>query len=260
MEIELSSGYIYILSNAAMPGLLKIGRTDRHPEQRARELRTTGVPHPFLLEHHVSVQDSVSAETQVHHLLQANGGRMSADREFFSVNLQYAIETLNLVSGNTPLAPDFSQAAQFARIAESIRLPRKESNFDEYEAIASQLAALARRGYPSAMKQAAILFEQDYPSGAHFKQFWQEYLVLARAQAVWHLLASSCGQENRASVGRDAADYIYFCYNHRWLIDDDFSFISAFLVEGDSFQYEGYMNGIARYKLPEAIALKALNV
>ena len=74
-EIPLSSGYIYIIGNAAMPGLLKIRRTDRQPEQRARELRTTGVPHPFVLEHYVAVEDSSKSEAQVHRLFQKNGGR-----------------------------------------------------------------------------------------------------------------------------------------------------------------------------------------
>ena len=77
-----------------MPGLLKIGRTDRHPEQRARELQTTGVPNPFVLEHYVDVEDSVHAEVQIHGLLQGKGARPSTDREFFSISLNEAIEAL----------------------------------------------------------------------------------------------------------------------------------------------------------------------
>ena len=40
-------GYLYILTNASMPELLKVGRTARDPHERARELSTTGVPTPF---------------------------------------------------------------------------------------------------------------------------------------------------------------------------------------------------------------------
>lgn len=243
-----------------MPGLLKIGRTDRHPEQRARELRTTGVPHPFVLEHYVGVDDSGSAEAQVHQFLQSNGGRMAPDREFFSVSLQEAIEALSLVSNTAPHAPDFSRAAQLSQLVAAIRPPRPGSGFDEHEVVANQLVALARRGYPFAMKEAAMLFEQSCPSGSHFKQLWRDYLALARAQAVWHPLVSSSGRVHRASVGRDTAEYVYYCFRHGWLIDDDFAFVSSFLVEGDNIQYEGYMSVLARYKLPEAIALKALNV
>ena len=243
-----------------MPGLLKIGRTDRQPEQRARELRTTGVPHPFVLEHYVAVQDSANAEAQVHKLLQTNGGRMSSDREFFSVSLQDAIEALSLVSSTAPHAPDFSRAAQLAQLAATIRPPRPGSGFDEHELVANQLATLARRGYPYAMKQAAMLFDKDCPSGSHFKQLWRDYLALARAEAVWNPLASSNGREHRASVGRDTAEYVYCCSRHGWLNEEDFAFVSSFLVGGDNFQYEGYVSEISRYKLPEAVTLKALNV
>ena len=256
----MPAGYIYILSNSAMPGLLKIGRTDRHPEQRARELRTTGVPHPFVLEHYVDVEDSAHAEAQIHQFLQSKGARMSTDREFFSISMHEAIEALDLVSGPGPQAPDFNRAGQFAQLAAAIRTPRQGSGFEEHEVAANQLAASARRGYPPAMREAAYLFELSCPSGPHFKQFWREYLELARAYAIWHPLASTTSQEHRASVGRETAEYVYFCSRHGWLIYDDFRFISTFLMQGDQFQYQGYTSELERYKLPESVTSKACDV
>jgi hypothetical protein len=254
------AGYIYILSNSAMPGLLKIGRTDRHPEQRARELHTTGVPHPFVLEHFIDVEDSAHAEAEIHRLLQGKGTRATTDREFFSISLHEAIEALELVSLAMPQASDFSRAGQFAQLAQAIRTPRQGSGFDEYEVAANKLAALARRGYPSAMREAANFFELSCPSGPHFKLFWREYLELARAHAIWHPLASANGKEHRASVGRETAEYVYCCFRHGWLIENDFEFISSFLIQGDQFQFEGYMSELDRYQLPEAVMSKARNV
>ena len=46
-------GYVYILTNEAMPNLVEIGYTDRTPEERAAELykdrngAVTAVPVPF---------------------------------------------------------------------------------------------------------------------------------------------------------------------------------------------------------------------
>ena len=254
----MTSGYIYVLSNAAMPGLLKIGRTDRQPELRARELRTTGVPHPFVLEHYVEVEDSARAEKQLHELLQSRGARMSTDREFFSIDLYDAIAALDLVAKTEPLAPDFTRAGELGQLAATVPIPDASNcSTEKVESSATQLAAIARRGYPYAMRQAAYLFETHTPGGPRFKQYWREYLELLRADATRHLLASSNGKDVRASVGRAAAEYLYICSRHRWLIDDDFEFLASFLVRGDQFQYEGYLNELSRYALPDEVSQRA---
>ena len=43
MGAEGDSGFLYVLENDSMPGLLKIGKTSRSPHERAGELFTTGV-------------------------------------------------------------------------------------------------------------------------------------------------------------------------------------------------------------------------
>jgi hypothetical protein len=44
------SGYIYLLINSAMEGFVKIGKTTKTPEERAKELsNATGVPTPFTV-------------------------------------------------------------------------------------------------------------------------------------------------------------------------------------------------------------------
>lgn len=48
MEQDLKSGIVYVLSNPAMPGLVKIGKTTRGSvDARLSELYSTGVPVPF---------------------------------------------------------------------------------------------------------------------------------------------------------------------------------------------------------------------
>ncbi len=45
------NGYVYVLMNSSMRGLVKIGKTEREPEERAKELSaSTGVPTPFMVE------------------------------------------------------------------------------------------------------------------------------------------------------------------------------------------------------------------
>ena len=51
MSKDHSTGIVYVLSNRAMPGLVKIGMTTRKElDTRLKELYTTGVPIPFDVE------------------------------------------------------------------------------------------------------------------------------------------------------------------------------------------------------------------
>ena len=56
--------YIYLLSNASMPGILKVGRTTQDPRKRAEELSgSTGVPTPFSVAYALEVADATSFES-----------------------------------------------------------------------------------------------------------------------------------------------------------------------------------------------------
>jgi len=43
----MKQGYVYILTNPSMPGLVKIGRSKNGGRKRASDLYQTGVPTPF---------------------------------------------------------------------------------------------------------------------------------------------------------------------------------------------------------------------
>lgn len=90
------NGYVYVLSNQSMPGLLKIGRT-RSLERRIRELSgTTSVPSMFVMEtcHYTHIPSIF--EAWVHQLLRDY--RVSSRREFFRCDIEAvsaAFETAN---------------------------------------------------------------------------------------------------------------------------------------------------------------------
>ncbi|MCS3655140.1 hypothetical protein GGQ08_003231 [Salinibacter ruber] len=53
-----SVGSVYVLKNAALPDVVKIGHTTRSAEVRARELSGTGVPGKWQVAHEISVARS----------------------------------------------------------------------------------------------------------------------------------------------------------------------------------------------------------
>ena len=84
-----TKGFIYVASNESMQGLLKIGRSKNHPDQRMQELAGTGVPTPFHLAYLALVEDHETAELQLHQLF--NESRVSQNREFFKLDVCEAL-------------------------------------------------------------------------------------------------------------------------------------------------------------------------
>lgn len=91
------SGYVYLLSNPSMPGLVKIGRTSRDPVTRARELTSaSGVPTPFKIEGFVRSQDAVGTEAAIHRI--AGSSRVNSRREFFRMDPVEAVSIARRVA------------------------------------------------------------------------------------------------------------------------------------------------------------------
>ncbi|MBV5309482.1 GIY-YIG nuclease family protein [Chromatium okenii] len=88
----MAKGFIYICRNMAMPGLLKIGYSVKVPTERVDELFTTGVPEPFKLEYYCLAENAKRLETQIHQNLSVY--RHRADREFFRIELENAIQSI----------------------------------------------------------------------------------------------------------------------------------------------------------------------
>jgi hypothetical protein len=92
---------LYILSNPAMPGLLKIGLTTRSVPERLQELSgATGVPSPFMVEAYFESSDPQEHESTVHRKLHRH---RVAGKEFFRVGLDEAVDCLRAVTGSVPL-------------------------------------------------------------------------------------------------------------------------------------------------------------
>lgn len=95
----MESGWVYCMTNEAMPGMVKIGYTDRKIEDRLAEANgnPTWLPFPFVLECAKFVTDANAKEQILHKLL--NVQRVSPRREFFRVNLDQVKLMLSLCDG-----------------------------------------------------------------------------------------------------------------------------------------------------------------
>ena len=89
----------YILTNPALPGMVKIGLTTRNPRDRAAELASSsGVPLPFAVAWARAVTDCATVERAVHRML--DDKRVSGKREFFRVDVGTARQVIEAAAGS----------------------------------------------------------------------------------------------------------------------------------------------------------------
>lgn len=88
----MNKGYVYVLSNPAMPGYYKVGRSMDGGRARAKTIYQTGVPEPFVVEFEALFQDCVAAESEIHDRLQEH--RENKSREFFRCELEVVLKAV----------------------------------------------------------------------------------------------------------------------------------------------------------------------
>lgn len=91
------SGIIYIFTNEAMPGYIKIGKTTTSVEQRILELsRSTAVPMPFECYYAACVANMDNVEKALHDAF--GDHRKNPRREFFTIAPERVVAILRLLA------------------------------------------------------------------------------------------------------------------------------------------------------------------
>lgn len=122
---------VYLLTNPAMPGMVKIGRTTQTDARtRLDQLYTTGVPVPFELVFACRVANSAAVETALHTAFRPQ--RVNPRREFFQIEPDQALAILRLlhVEDATPAVEAQPTSLQPADVAAGEELRRRRPNFD----------------------------------------------------------------------------------------------------------------------------------
>lgn len=90
------SQIVYVLTNPAMPGIVKIGKTTQlEVEERMKQLYSTGVPVPFDCAFACQVKDATEVEKALHFAF--GNGRINPNREFFKIEPERVIAVLKLL-------------------------------------------------------------------------------------------------------------------------------------------------------------------
>ena len=147
-------GYVYILINPSMDGLVKIGMTTRTPEERVKELSSsTGVPIKFILIYQKKVEDCVSCEKAIHNILESKGHRVSDGREFFNISTTDAIDVVSKT------CREFSSRQPIVENTSNTRIEKKSGAAEELFYLACSELTNGNSG------KALDLFEKSAAAG-----------------------------------------------------------------------------------------------
>jgi hypothetical protein len=98
----MSDGYIYCFSNPCMPGILKVGMTERTPNIRLGEANASDTwrpPMPYKIEFAKKISDASGKEKTLHTLLEQYTERIHPRREFFRVSSEEVRKFFDLMDG-----------------------------------------------------------------------------------------------------------------------------------------------------------------
>ena len=96
-------GYIYCFSNPSMPGILKIGMTERTPKKRLNEANASDTwrpPTKYKIEFAKKVKNPKQKETTLHFLLEKYTDRINPRREFFRISSKEVNTFFDLIDGD----------------------------------------------------------------------------------------------------------------------------------------------------------------
>src|SRR5687767_8862401 len=111
----MEPGIIYLLSNPAMPGIIKIGRSTRvDVKARMKELFSSGIPLPFECEYAAKVADINKVEQALH--IAFGPSRINPKREFFEIETTQAIAIIKLLEQENVTPQVARQADQIDKV------------------------------------------------------------------------------------------------------------------------------------------------
>ena len=99
----MTDGYLYCFSNPSMPGILKVGMTERTRKIRLNEANSSDTwrpPTPYKLEFAKKVLNPKKKETILHNLLSQYTERINPKREFFRVSTEEVKAFFDLIDGD----------------------------------------------------------------------------------------------------------------------------------------------------------------
>ncbi len=132
MKENAAKGFVYVLTNDYMPGVVKIGYTAQSIKERLKELDKTGTPWPFRCHFAIETERYKEIEKLVHEAFA--GYRVRENREFFKISPEKAVAALR-ISGAKELMLDDEAVDENGNTIinpKSSEINKKRFDFEKY--------------------------------------------------------------------------------------------------------------------------------
>lgn len=137
-----NGGIVYVLTNEAMPGYVKIGKTTTSVEQRILELsRSTAVPLPFECYYAAKVSDVSKVEEAFHDAF--GDHRINPRREFFSISPERIVAILRILAIEE-VTPSHNVGVETKEDAVAIEIARKKRSAFNFKMVSINAGAELR--------------------------------------------------------------------------------------------------------------------
>ena len=181
-------GFIYVMTNSSMPGLLKVGMTSKNPKIRAldKDMNTTGVPTPWKVQYYAWFDDTALAESIAHDKLE----QYHHAKEYFKTDIAtaiIAIESINISFKKLYSKPDddakivrvkAEKEAKRKKQEEVLRL-KKQAEELEQKRLAEETQRLEKINSGIAKHKDKILRDYEYKIEINFtKPSFYLYLIV----------------------------------------------------------------------------------
>lgn len=134
-----TEGIVYILTNEAMPGYVKIGKTTTSVEQRILQLsQSTSVPLPFECHYAARVADVHQVEKAFHDAF--GDHRKNPKREFFILAPERVVAILSLLSLGD-VTPSRDVGVESKEDADALEVARKKRSAFNFKMVDIPIAA-----------------------------------------------------------------------------------------------------------------------
>ena len=189
-------GWVYIISNKAMPDLVKVGFSTKDPQLRAQEFDNAGLPHSYFVEYSMLIEDPYQIEQKTHQLLSSK----REAKEWFKCTTEEAIAAIKQIAGSHAIWEDYTRAERAkAEALHQHKIKEQEDRFAREKAekdIEDQLRNEESEICETFQRQ----IEARFPSGGSARIFFRDHFENKQKQSTAYLALEKQRDEELAAV------------------------------------------------------------